>query len=67
MFPLIFFFLDLYIILFLVVVVIAVIFASQKLLLYRQPSHTAERTVYPVEAMSMRSGPNQRVGGQEVV
>ncbi|XP_065930865.1 chromosome partition protein Smc [Magallana gigas] len=56
----------LYIILFLVVVVIAVIFASQKLLLYRQPSHTAERTVYPVEAMSMRSGPNQRVGGQEV-
>lgn len=55
----------LYIILFLVVVVIAVIFASQKLLLYRQPSHTADRTV-SVEAPSMRSGPNQRVGGQEV-
>lgn len=59
----IYFFLDLYIILFLVVVVIAVIFASQKLLLYRQPPHT----VSPVEAQSMRSGPNQRVGGQEVV
>lgn len=56
---------NLYIILFLVVVVIAVIFASQKLLLYRQPSHTADRTV-SVEAPSMRSGPNQRVGGQEV-
>lgn len=53
---------NLYIILCLVVVVIAVIFASQKLLLYRQPPHT----VSPVEAQSMRSGPNQRVGGQEV-
>lgn len=57
---------NLYIILFLVVAVIAVIFALQKLLLYRQPSHTADRTVYTVEAPSMRSGPNQRVGGQEV-